>query len=305
MEAAAASPSLEEEVTCSICLDYFTDPITIDCGHTFCLHCITEYIKKEEMENKLALCPECRQLFRSSDLKPNKRMANIVEMIQRSKTLPMPVNACAEHGERCLFFCQTDETPICLVCRDSHHHRKHSVVPFQDAVQNYKPRLLDNIALLKTQLEKVQRLMINEDSRLAECQGLVSRERQKILSEFEDLQKFLKDQQDLLLHQLEEREKLVLMRIKKKVTEMDVLQSSLHELVKEIECKCQQPDVEFLKDSGRLLTRCEEMKVPEPSAPSPEEVSLQSFHQQHVNLKRMINDFQEWRRVRCFAGKFI
>ncbi|XP_069093431.1 E3 ubiquitin-protein ligase TRIM39-like [Pleurodeles waltl] len=298
---AAASSNLQAEVTCSICLDFFTDPVTIDCGHTFCLHCITEHIKKEEMEYKPPICPECRQLFRSSNLKPNKRMTNIVEMIQQPEILPTPGPVCAEHGERLLFFCQTDETTICVVCRDAHQHRNHRVAPIQEAVQNYKPLLLESLAALKTHLEKVQRLMINEDTRLAECQGLVSRERQKIVSEFEDLQRFLKEQQDLLLHQLDEKEKLVLMRTQRKVIEMEDLQSSLQKLVREIEFKCQQPDVEFLKDTGCLLTRCEEVKEPEPSTPSPEEAHLQSFHQQHVNLMKMIKDFQEWRRVRCFA----
>ena len=39
---AAASPlrKLEDEVLCSICLDYLKDPVTIDCGHVFFYHCI-------------------------------------------------------------------------------------------------------------------------------------------------------------------------------------------------------------------------------------------------------------------------
>ena len=35
--------NLKEHVTCSICLDTFTDPKTITCLHTFCFECIKKH----------------------------------------------------------------------------------------------------------------------------------------------------------------------------------------------------------------------------------------------------------------------
>ncbi|KAM6472617.1 E3 ubiquitin-protein ligase TRIM41 [Liasis olivaceus] len=34
--------TLHEEAVCAICLDYFTDPVSIGCGHNFCRVCITQ-----------------------------------------------------------------------------------------------------------------------------------------------------------------------------------------------------------------------------------------------------------------------
>ncbi|KFO80681.1 E3 ubiquitin-protein ligase TRIM17, partial [Cuculus canorus] len=34
---------LEEEVICSICLDFFCSPVMLDCGHNFCQDCISSY----------------------------------------------------------------------------------------------------------------------------------------------------------------------------------------------------------------------------------------------------------------------
>lgn len=30
----------QEELTCAICLDYFEDPVSIECGHNFCRGCL-------------------------------------------------------------------------------------------------------------------------------------------------------------------------------------------------------------------------------------------------------------------------
>uniref|UniRef100_A0A8C5PN56 Uncharacterized protein n=1 Tax=Leptobrachium leishanense TaxID=445787 RepID=A0A8C5PN56_9ANUR len=36
-----ASADLRDEVTCSLCTDIYTDPVTLNCGHSFCHECIT------------------------------------------------------------------------------------------------------------------------------------------------------------------------------------------------------------------------------------------------------------------------
>ncbi|CAM4667864.1 unnamed protein product, partial [Lepidochelys olivacea] len=38
---------LQEEAICSICLEYMSDPVSIDCGHNFCRACITTYCQEK------------------------------------------------------------------------------------------------------------------------------------------------------------------------------------------------------------------------------------------------------------------
>ncbi|XP_069490931.1 E3 ubiquitin-protein ligase TRIM39-like isoform X2 [Ambystoma mexicanum] len=251
---AMANESLEGEVTCSICLEFFTNPVTIECGHSYCLACISEYMKWEEL---VLLCPECRQSFQRRNLNPNKRLANIAEVLKQSKVSPRPESLCDEHKQSLQLFCKTDGAAVCAVCCTSTHHNLHDVVPIQEAVQTYKPLLLSSLAALKTHLEKVQKLQNDEEARRSECQRQVSREKQKILVEFQALQRFVREQQNLLLEQLEEKENKELMRIQRKVNEMEELQSSLRDMIAEMESKCQQQDAEFLKDAKILLSRVE------------------------------------------------
>nr|XP_036306363.1 E3 ubiquitin-protein ligase TRIM52 [Pipistrellus kuhlii] len=44
--------TLQEEAVCAICLDYFTDPVSIGCGHNFCRGCVTQLWGKEDEDRE-------------------------------------------------------------------------------------------------------------------------------------------------------------------------------------------------------------------------------------------------------------
>ncbi|XP_046521624.1 E3 ubiquitin-protein ligase TRIM41 isoform X2 [Equus quagga] len=56
MAAVAMAPNpvqtLQEEAVCAICLDYFTDPVSIGCGHNFCRVCVTQLWGGEDEEDR-------------------------------------------------------------------------------------------------------------------------------------------------------------------------------------------------------------------------------------------------------------
>ncbi|GCC31539.1 hypothetical protein chiPu_0009998 [Chiloscyllium punctatum] len=61
----------EDSLLCGICLEMFKDPVTIPCGHSFCLKCIQSYWD-QDMNGGGHCCPQCQegftprpQLFRS------------------------------------------------------------------------------------------------------------------------------------------------------------------------------------------------------------------------------------------------
>ena len=55
-----ALKKLEEQLTCPICLEQFTNPKILPCFHSFCLHCL-KGVAPELVKGKLCLhCPTCR-----------------------------------------------------------------------------------------------------------------------------------------------------------------------------------------------------------------------------------------------------
>lgn len=133
---------LQDEVSCSICLEYLREPVTIDCGHNFCHACISSYCERgASSATGVALCPQCRAGFLLSSLRPNKQLANIVEGIEQLALRPCrgPSEAlCERHGKKLRLFCQDDGESICLVCDKSREHRSHMVLPIEEAAHDYK-----------------------------------------------------------------------------------------------------------------------------------------------------------------------
>uniref|UniRef100_A0A674ICJ2 Zinc finger protein RFP-like n=1 Tax=Terrapene triunguis TaxID=2587831 RepID=A0A674ICJ2_9SAUR len=217
---AAANPlkSLRDETTCSICLSFYKDPVFLDCGHSFCRACITQCWEGSDIA---VSCPQCRETFPQRTLRPNRQLGNVVEI---AKQLSVPAAAgegwCKVHQEPFKLFCNQDQMLICVICRESQAHRAHLVVPTEEAAQAYKIGL---------------------------CCGKIEAERQKIVSEFEQLRQFLEEQERLLLAQLEELDKEIVKIQDENVTKLSEEISRLSDLISELEEKCQQPTSQFLQ----------------------------------------------------------
>ena len=55
-----AIKKLEEQLTCAICLDLYTNPKTLPCLHSFCQHCLEGLPLRPQGDNYFISCPTCR-----------------------------------------------------------------------------------------------------------------------------------------------------------------------------------------------------------------------------------------------------
>ncbi|KAM8880715.1 LOW QUALITY PROTEIN: E3 ubiquitin-protein ligase TRIM39-like [Synchiropus picturatus] len=76
----------EEQFRCTICLDIFTNPVSIPCGHNYCFKCIKRFWDTKNIE---CWCPVCKEAFKTRpDLRINVGLKDITEQFKRS--LPKP-----------------------------------------------------------------------------------------------------------------------------------------------------------------------------------------------------------------------
>ncbi|XP_078497590.1 E3 ubiquitin-protein ligase TRIM39-like isoform X2 [Lissotriton helveticus] len=253
--AAAGSVKLEDEATCAICLEYFKNPVIIDCGHNFCQSCI---LKCWQGIDTNFSCPECRTFFPEIHFRPNRQLGNLVEMVKlHLPSLKPQESVCQKHQQRLQLFCKDDQEPICEVCDRSGEHLSHTVIPVEEAAQEYKKTVQNSLDKMKTDLEDVKRLTSEENEKETDLEEEFQSQTQRINNTFEGLHQFLDKEKQDLLSKVEIEHKKNVKEIRMKKTDLEKQNSSFMDQITEMEGKCQQEGVMFLMGVKSLLNRYE------------------------------------------------
>ncbi|XP_008304408.1 E3 ubiquitin/ISG15 ligase TRIM25-like, partial [Stegastes partitus] len=111
----------QEKLTCSICLDLLKDPVTIPCGHSYCMSCVTNFWD----EKKTYSCPQCRQSFKPRPaLMKSTVLAELVEELKKAGLgASSPKHSYAGPADVACDFCSGRKVKAfksCLVCMASY-----------------------------------------------------------------------------------------------------------------------------------------------------------------------------------------
>ncbi|XP_058508594.1 tripartite motif-containing protein 16-like [Solea solea] len=146
-----------ENISCSICLELLKDPVTLTCGHSFCMNCIKDHWDSEE-QRKSYSCPQCRKIFTPRpELLKNVMLADLVEELKKTGLQAAPAHHCYAGAEDVVCdFCtgrKRKALKSCLFCLVSYceehlqpHHqlpafKRHKLVePSKNLQENICPR---------------------------------------------------------------------------------------------------------------------------------------------------------------------
>ncbi|KAF7662080.1 hypothetical protein LDENG_00246770 [Lucifuga dentata] len=145
---AAATISVEQDqFSCSVCLEVLKDPVTIPCGHSYCLDCIDDYWNRTKKKGLNSSCPQCRQVFRPRPLlSRNTVLGEVVEKFQQTG-----FQSASQHLEdvRCGVCTGRKSKAVksCLVCLESYclthlrvhedrfYGKSHKLIPASDQLK--------------------------------------------------------------------------------------------------------------------------------------------------------------------------
>ena len=192
---------LEEQLTCPVCIDLYTNPKILPCLHSFCQECLEGLPQESEARGDTYYfsCPTCRQrievpiegvgafpvAFHLNNLK------EIMQNLQRNVPNPQQVT-CNDHDK---VFCETCKIIICLHCTyHTHEGHEHTLVSdcYQMLYNNLKPvkgkkealkKVLSDIAVREGEIREREEGVIEEINGMVEEMIGILRQSERKLTE--------------------------------------------------------------------------------------------------------------------------
>ena len=155
---------MEEQLTCPVCLDLYTNPKTLPCLHSFCEACIERFPQDKEGETYYLSCPTCRH---RTELPGGGAGAfpvafyinNLKEMCALMKNAVIQPNPqqCKDHEKPLEFFCETCEAVICAHCTLNHRQHEYNLVT--DSYTKHCQQLKEYLPPVKRKVETLKNVM--------------------------------------------------------------------------------------------------------------------------------------------------
>ena len=203
--------SLKKQVTCSICLDIYTEPKTISCLHTFCCECLERHARVSQRQGKFR-CPECQAEIdlpqgNRFDRLPNsffhKSLLGVLEAEDRQAIPRQQQETCSQHTkERVRYYCSSCEACICPICV-AEDHRGHAFDVLEKAVQEEKKNILSTVQTIKEKANLFRAELRKLEKTSEDVEMIIAIAKQEVSKATEDVITKTQQQEKQLLESLE------------------------------------------------------------------------------------------------------
>ncbi|XP_074085166.1 putative E3 ubiquitin-protein ligase TRIML1 [Macrotis lagotis] len=261
--------NLRYDLSCSICLDYFTEPVDIPCGHTFCKACL---LRSWEEAPTQGICPECKAINESRSFIENRELEKLTHTGKRIRPhllqLVQGPSICVEHQKAQRLFCEDDQKLLCMECFVSKEHTIHKVFPILEAAESCRNKFQETLETLKEKIEEAE-IVINEDkNNMEQCMVKAETFKQMIVSEYAKIYQFLSEGEKTHLECLENCRRENWEKLVHSEGQTSQYIQHLRKMIRELEDDLEKPASEILRDARSTLERSKALllQCPKPAS---------------------------------------
>ncbi|KAM4664426.1 E3 ubiquitin-protein ligase TRIM65 [Discoglossus pictus] len=290
---AMSRDSLRDNLNCCICLEYFTSPLTLPCGHNFCQKCIHDYWGREELQPSPAFtCPECRKVFpQRPEPCRNVNLYAVVEHLKekeeqlRTATRQASEGSalvcgtlCPRHRRALDMFCCTDNRCICRECsvKDCCAHQLELI---EDRRKQQEEHLRQTLKTSTNQKKQTEEVISRREQDVQNIKDSWEKMLSGIGAQFDQLSKALEECRSLTVQAMKREQVVALEKADDGLGNLRSYLMALEKHKQEAEQLLQNPDDAAFLQGLALLT------LPGSAPIMPVVPSCVSAHADAVNLK--------------------
>ncbi|XP_005884904.1 PREDICTED: probable E3 ubiquitin-protein ligase TRIML1 [Myotis brandtii] len=260
--------NLREELTCFICLDYFTSPVTTECGHSFCLVCL---LRSWEQHNTPFSCPECWRTLEAPHFQPNERLGRLAGIGKQLRSQVLQSED--QQGPYGRMLAATmmypgDDQGVNAFSSQCHGINRMSLS--SEAEEHHKEKLQEILNLLCKKKKETQVMLTHEKERVILCKEETKNCKQVVVSEYVKMHQFLKEEEQLHLQLLEKEERENLKKLRDNEIKLIQQVRGLSKMIGQIESMCQNSSIASLEEMEEALERSEPLLLQCPETTSTE-----------------------------------
>ena len=261
--------NLKKQVTCSICLDTYTEPKTISCLHTFCCECLEKHARVSQRQGKFR-CPECQAEINLPegnrfDRLPNsffhKSLLGVIEAEDRQAIPRQQQGTCSQHTEeRVRYYCSSCEVYVCSICV-TEDHRGHAFDVLEKAVQEGKKSIMSAVETIKEKANLFGAEVRKLEETSEDVEMIIAIAKQEVSEAAEHVITKTRQQEKQLLESLEMTRRKRIERINSAKQELESLIKIINRAAEFAENLVQRrSDRDIIKNKNKLRQKLEELR---------------------------------------------
>ncbi|XP_075054291.1 E3 ubiquitin-protein ligase TRIM50 [Mixophyes fleayi] len=247
-------PVLENQLTCPICLEMFTDPVMLQCGHSFCRDCLCGLMKESDIQ---LLCPVCRQEVDYSSSPPNVTLKHLIETVKMMGEEQAGTETCLNHNNPLSLYCEQDQEVICGLCGTIGDHRHHQVRPLTSVYSGMK----EDVSALTTDLQRERRVLEEQISKLVNNKTRIVNEsdvfQRLICKEFREFQRYIAEEESHFLKLVSRKATELINCIDVQLQQKNEILSTVRDKEKQLENLGNENYLHFIRNYAAKTSSCQ------------------------------------------------